>query len=321
MCTYNGESYLQEQLNSMLIQSTLPDELIVCDDGSVDKTIEIIETFKISAPFLVRLYKNDTQTPLRPTKNFERAISLCKGEMIVLCDQDDVWYPNKLSLLQKAIDDGMGLVFSNADLVDAHLNSLDDTLFGSFNLSNIENSLLKQNKVFEILVKRNIVTGAATAFSNRYLPLILPISENWVHDGWLGILIASMGKVKVISEPLFQYRQHSKNQIGAKKLNFKQKINRVKKLGNVYYLELLNGFIEARSKLINLNPEMTESSVIKLLDKKIIHLTKRSKLAVSPSFPIVSLTLELFACSYHKFSRGYISYCRDLAMMVLNKID
>ena len=86
MCTYNGELYLQEQLNSLLIQTILPDELIVCDDGSIDRTIEIVESFKDSAPFLVSLYKNNTQIALGSTKNFERAISLCDGEVIVLCD-------------------------------------------------------------------------------------------------------------------------------------------------------------------------------------------------------------------------------------------
>src|SRR5688572_14133745 len=94
MCTYNGARYLKEQLDSFTVQTRLPDELIVCDDGSSDETCQIVSTFAASAPFTVRLEVN--QQTLGSTQNFAKAIQLCRGDLIALCDQDDVWLPGKL---------------------------------------------------------------------------------------------------------------------------------------------------------------------------------------------------------------------------------
>src|SRR5215470_8302349 len=96
MCTYNGARFLAEQLGSLAAQSRLPDELVVCDDGSTDESAEIVKDFARHAPFPVRLEVNEEN--LGATKNFEKAIGLCRGEVIALSDQDDVWYPKKLEL-------------------------------------------------------------------------------------------------------------------------------------------------------------------------------------------------------------------------------
>jgi len=95
LTTYNGSKYLQQQLDSFLAQSILPDELVVCDDGSTDATCEIIERFKQIAPFEVRLYKNENN--LGYAQNFSKALGLCKGDFVFLSDQDDVWLPKKLN--------------------------------------------------------------------------------------------------------------------------------------------------------------------------------------------------------------------------------
>src|SRR5213080_381833 len=94
LCTYNGAAYLGEQLDSIVAQSRPPDELVVCDDGSTDETVEVLETFLAEAPFPVRLQRNEAN--LGFVKNFEQAISLCTGDFVALSDQDDVWMPGKL---------------------------------------------------------------------------------------------------------------------------------------------------------------------------------------------------------------------------------
>src|SRR5918996_5112957 len=97
LCTYQGEKYLQEQLDSIAGQLRPPNEVVVCDDGSTDGTLGILDRFRSRAPFPVRVYVNEKQ--LGPTKNFERAIAHCEGALIFLSDQDDVWHPEKLSTL------------------------------------------------------------------------------------------------------------------------------------------------------------------------------------------------------------------------------
>ena len=94
MATYNGASYIKDQLESFKKQTLLADELIICDDGSKDNTIKIIKSFQKHSPFDVKLYINDKR--LGYGQNFGKALSLCSGDLIFLSDQDDVWFKNKI---------------------------------------------------------------------------------------------------------------------------------------------------------------------------------------------------------------------------------
>jgi len=119
MCTYNGAQYLQRQLDGFSTQTLPPYELIVCDDGSTDGTIELINRFKNEVPFPVTLITNSQN--IGSTKNFEQAISLCQGDLIALSDQDDEWPANKLAdfaSLFETIPHALA-AFSNADLIDS----------------------------------------------------------------------------------------------------------------------------------------------------------------------------------------------------------
>src|ERR1700688_2975817 len=98
MCTCNGVAYLRQQLDSIAGQSRLPNELVVCDDHSTDSSVPIIEQYATTVAFPVRLHVNGQR--LGVTKNFEKAISLCKGDLIALADQDDVWFAEKLARLE-----------------------------------------------------------------------------------------------------------------------------------------------------------------------------------------------------------------------------
>src|SRR5664280_13480 len=102
MATYNGERFIREQLDSLARQTYLPCELIVSDDGSTDRTLEIVEDFAKSAPFSVRAYRNEQN--LGYADNFLKAASLCDGEWIAFCDQDDVWFDNKLARVRQCFD-------------------------------------------------------------------------------------------------------------------------------------------------------------------------------------------------------------------------
>ena len=98
LCTYNGERFLRKQLDSYIQQTRLPDELVICDDGSKDRTLEILEEFAAKAPFSVRIYQNVQN--LGWSKNFEKAINLCTGDLIALSDQDDEWLSHKLAKIE-----------------------------------------------------------------------------------------------------------------------------------------------------------------------------------------------------------------------------
>ena len=101
LCTCNGARFLSEQLVSLAEQTLRPIELVVCDDASDDGTWQLLEEFQRSAPFPVRLYRNVRRLGI--AQNFEQAMLLCEGDVIALCDQDDVWLPEKLMLFFQAV--------------------------------------------------------------------------------------------------------------------------------------------------------------------------------------------------------------------------
>src|SRR3974390_3258095 len=129
LCTYNGARYLREQLESIARQSRQPAEMVVCDDGSEDDTVTILRGFASEVSFPVRIFQNPHR--LGSTRNFDQGIGLASGEFIALCDQDDVWAPEKLEYLANMLisDPSVGGVFSDADLIDENSKPIGKTLF------------------------------------------------------------------------------------------------------------------------------------------------------------------------------------------------
>jgi hypothetical protein len=214
MCTYNGAAYLGEQLESLAAQTRLPDELVICDDSSTDnRTPAIITDFARHAPFPVRLFVNKRN--LGSKQSFAEAIRHCRGGIIFLCDQDDVWREDKLAVTERVFSSSLqtGLVFSDADLVDENLVKLGrlSTNFGDDGRTTIE----KQN-LFYALLRRNLVTGATLAFRSNLRRLVLPIPTGTIlqHDAWIALIIAAVAPVVFLNEPLIKYRQHPGQQIG-----------------------------------------------------------------------------------------------------------
>jgi len=313
-CTYNGEQYIAAQLESMQAQTRSPDEVIVCDDGSTDNTVAIVEAFAKQAPFAVKVFRNESK-PLGSSKNFEKAITLCSHEIIALADQDDVWMPTKLEKLLAAFGDGVGLVFSNALVVDEQLDSKGFTLFDSLAVRKAECDLMRSGKSAEVLLRRNLVTGAGMAFLSKFKPLVLPVSDNWVHDGWIALLISTQAAVAMLEEPLFLYRQHSKNQIGARKFSIAGAMQFVRRVGSGYYLLQLQGYRDAYSRMQEAMPEFPDSQLASLFRAHIAHLDVRSKIADKHCSTILQLFLELLKGRYHRYSRGFITFARDMVLL------
>ena len=219
MCTYNGARYLREQLDSIAAQTRLPDELIVCDDGSTDNTREIVKAFAIGQAFPVKLFINEGN--LGSIKNFEKAIGLCGGDFIALSDQDDVWHLEKLKLIEEAFlrMPGAGLVFTDLEMVDENLQSLGYRAWQcqTVQFKQEEQTLLLKGRALDVLLTRNVVVGCAMAFRARFKDLVLPIPGigEWLHhDYWIALMVSSVANLAFIDRPLMKYRQHPNQQLG-----------------------------------------------------------------------------------------------------------
>lgn len=214
LCTCQGASFIDAQLESIATQSRLPDELVVVDDASDDATPALVEAFARRAPFPVHLERNATR--LGVAANFTRAIGRCTGELIATCDQDDVWHPDRLARAESAFGSPEVLVaFSDADLVDAEVNSLGRTLWHSVDFTTADRTAFARGDALAVLLGKLVVTGATMTVRAEFARAALPPAEGWIHDEWLAVMAALSGTLVPIADPLVRYRQHAGNQIGA----------------------------------------------------------------------------------------------------------
>lgn len=230
LCTYNGEEFLEQQLQSIFSQSRPINEIVICDDCSTDRTVQIIECFKLKFPGIIKLYINEK--PLKTIKNFEKAVSLTTGDYIFLCDQDDVWRNNKSEVMVNHIlaTPHVQLLFSNGELINEDDEPMHSTLWDKWGFdSDAKNQWRNNTKAFNsLLYNRNYVTGATVLMNSnikrRGLPIELP--AGYFHDTWFALHAAAQNGLAFIDESFIQYRVHKSQQVGISREG--------KNIGNVF---------------------------------------------------------------------------------------
>lgn len=212
LCTYNSEEFLSEQLRSIVAQTRAVHEIVISDDGSTDNTKRMVEEFAAT----------DSRVLVAPwervggvTRNFERALAMSTGDVILLCDHDDIWKPDKVARLSQEIGQfARAMVFSDAQLIGSGGNDLGVSLFEALRVSTSELRAVAEGRGTEVLTRRNIVTGATACVTQGLVDIARPFPEGWLHDEWLAVIAALVGHLGFLSEPLTAYRQHGSNQIG-----------------------------------------------------------------------------------------------------------
>lgn len=197
LTTYNGEKYIKEQLNSILIQLSEGDEIIISDDGSTDNSIAILESYNDSR---IKIYLNNFKSVVR---NFEFVICQSKGDLIFLSDQDDIWDRSKikeyLSVFSK--DDKTTLVISDLQLIDKDGNFIQREFYRKKFTSKLSTNLIQNNFI-----------GCSIAFRKEVKNYVLPFPKSLaMHDWWIGSCSIIFGKVEFIDKKLLYYRRHDDN--------------------------------------------------------------------------------------------------------------
>lgn len=209
MATYNGERYIREQLESIAHQDVQPLELVVTDDGSTDATLQIVAEFARYAPFPVRAFRNETR--LGYADNFMKAASLCRGDLIAFCDQDDIWAEQKLKVCTKFFaDPEVLLAVHSAQLI------------GGSNKYPLRYPHFRVTKILDHCDPFANGPGFAMVIRKSLLDLAQKLERPArlsSHDHWLWFLAASGGKVMKIADVLTLYRQHGQNIFGAPQPN------------------------------------------------------------------------------------------------------
>ena len=215
MCTYNGEKFLIKQLESILNQnySNLT-EVICVDDGSTDATLHILQDYAKNDK-RIKIYINETN--LGYIKNYEKAFTLTTKPYIAIADQDDIWFPNKISLLMSTIKNNM-MVYSDNLYIDSEDNSTGKQFSHCRYLRECTSCLN--------FVMANGISGHTALIDRKLLKYALPFNKEIPYDYWLAFHAVQYGKIPYVNEPLVGYRQHDNNTLGALGLSKKEKKER-----------------------------------------------------------------------------------------------
>lgn len=213
MATYNGEKYLEEQINSILSQTYDNFNLIISDDASTDNTPKILEEYATKDK-RIKIFKQNKN--LGVISNFEFLLNQVENDLFMLADQDDIWEENKIEKsLEKIKDENADLVYSDLKVVDENLK---ETFNSYWKLKGFDKKIFKYNN-FASLYLNNYITGCTIICKSKWIKEILPLpktSKYVIHDYWISLIISMSGKIAYINEALIKYRQHKQNSVGAK---------------------------------------------------------------------------------------------------------
>ncbi len=326
LCTHNGEQFVAEQVRSILHQSLMPTQVVVSDDASSDATVQIVkEVFSRfraehngSAPVLTLLLNKE---PLRVTANFEQATLACTGDLIALSDQDDLWVPERLERMVAEFDSRpeLTLLHSDARLVDGDGNPLGASLSEAIGLSSWERERIREGAALDVLLRRNVVTGATTMFRRSLLEAAAPFPKEWVHDEWLAVVAAITGRVDFLAAALTDYRQHESNQIGASKPTLSDKVSRVREPRTkrnrrlLARAEVLHERVPGFAGIgIGADSHPESSTVVELSRRKLAHERFRSGLPTVRVFRLFPILGQAASGAYRRFGRARYDMLRDL---------
>lgn len=215
LCSYNGAKYIEEQIDSILNQTMPVYEIVVCDDGSTDDTMQIVECLQADSSVSIRIFKNQDKLGVGP--NFQKAVDLCQGDIVLFSDQDDVWTPQKTTIIAEYFEShpDVNVVFTDADLIDGDGNPLQLTpsnLWG-YHFAPKYKNWFDNGLQLDCFVSGNVhATGATMAFrksfSNNHPFESLANHGEVLHDFALALFAAEDNSLGYISQPLIKYRLH-----------------------------------------------------------------------------------------------------------------
>ncbi len=303
MATYNGEKFISMQLDSILNQSFKDWHLYINDDNSSDSTCEIVKKYQEKYPDKISFSKSPS--PLGAKGNFFKLMEFSKSEYIMFCDQDDVWNSDKiektLNKMKETENDEKDipvLVHTDLKVVNENLDVINPSYF---KLSRIKNETALNKAIVQ-----NCVTGCTVMINKALLNLAGENNENIImHDWWLYLIASAFGKIGFINTPTILYRQHSKNEVGAKPhfMSFHQmnvSINKTISQSACFLERYISYFSEKQHNLINVY------SNIKLLNPFTrLFILNKHKIYKSPFLKKIMQKIIIFCLSTDNKKNSY----------------
>ena len=266
LATYNGEKFLREQLDSLLNQTLPFSELVICDDCSSDATLSILQEYA-ARDSRIKVIANEQNLGFR--RNFEKAIRLCEGDLIALCDQDDVWLPEHLAVLAGNIE-GCLLTVGASIITDSEGKT--DGIRLSF-LKNYETRSGNPEDVFRfVMFYQNPFQGASMMMRREFRAYALPVPSSVAyHDVWFVHLASILREFRFVDVPVTLYRLHGANTSG----NHKRTPRLRTLIGHTLHRTLTNNRTELALELSKLR-RVIPSESLPLLEDALRYYSSRS---------------------------------------------
>ncbi len=288
LATYNGEKYLPEQLDSILKQTYNDFKIYIHDDGSSDRTVDILHEYSEKYPDKIEIL--DGAPTGAAQKNFLYMLHKVENEYYMFSDQDDVWLPEKMEKLMKLVKknetDGSipTLAFSDMKVVDKDLNVLDESFV-------YVNRLDTKHLSFPYLICQNVVAGCTTLFNRALRDEALKYKNagniEW-HDWWIALIAAANDKLLYLNEKLSLYRQHENNTLGSEK-----DIGIKKNLEYVYFLITFSHIGKTKIRI--------HAFVVQTQELKNIKMTERNREIVEMFMKFDSYNKLAKLKNFHKY--------------------
>lgn len=315
LCTFNGASFIEEQLRSILNQTLPPSEIIVADDRSTDHTVAIVQRIASTTDVPIRVYPGTAQLGI--TRNFDRAIGLCVHDIIALSDQDDVWIPTKLEKVHALFTERPEVcaVFSDAAIVDEQLRPSGSTMLRFSTFVGHKKTRFRRGDAFEVMLMRTYAVGATIAFRASLREHLLPIPHDnalMLHDRWIVLVSAALSCLAYLDEELIWYRQHGRQQIG---VTDPLAIRRTAEQPS--FDGLRRAYAAEHAALCLLRDRLADhpafrSQDVRLLASKLALVELRAMLPRSRGSRLLPVLRALAAGRYHRHARGFASVGKDL---------
>ena len=213
MALYNGKAYIEQQLDSLLNQTVLPDQIVICDDGSTDGSLEFVTSYAANHPHGERICLAQNAKNLGYTQNFYRAVSLCRADLIFLCDQDDIWRSDKIEEMRDAFaaNDSIDLIASAHTLIDGEGHPITSARYPD---SPGTGALLRIDE--RAVVSQFRWPGMCMAMTNAFWQEVRgdAVRIHAPHDRVFALLAASRGGFAFLDTPLASHRRHADNSGG-----------------------------------------------------------------------------------------------------------
>lgn len=296
LCTYNGEKYLKEQLQSIVNQTMLPDEIVVCDDCSTDKTVDILNDFAKSNPSIAwRIFVNEHNVGWKV--NFRNCIERAEGDYIFLCDQDDIWKLDKIETMVHVIQGN--------DKIELLLSKY-TTIYEKNAIDHNRNCKSKNNRNVYLYNEINKLTtcfypGCGLVFSRRIKPLFFAAwGSRFPHDHILCAITQLRATAYIMDYISIEFRRHDNN------TSSKYPVKRISALSKKYEYNRMKDMLLFCKRLKEISQE-AKFIKIKIIDNQIKWLNYRIDYYEKPK---IYKFIKLFF--YKKYYRNFKNYLKDI---------